>query len=80
MRLAVIHGEVGQSPVRVRIMKLTSNNEPAWTVSEPPAALKGVSSTGERRGLCVLVVNSLCLPSLTAEEVKTKSGEMCYSM
>lgn len=53
MKLAVTHGEVGESPVSiVSIMKLTSNDEPAWTVSEPPAALKGVSSTGER-GVCV---------------------------
>lgn len=52
MKLAVTHGEVGQSPARVCIMKLTLNDEPAWTVSEPPAALKGVRSTGERE-VCV---------------------------
>lgn len=52
MKLAVTHGEVGQSLVRVCIMKLTSNDEPSWTVSESSVALKGVSSTGER-GVCV---------------------------
>lgn len=30
-------------------MKLSSNNKPAWVVSEPPDTSKGVSSgTGER--------------------------------
>lgn len=77
MKLAVTHGEAGQALVRVCIMKLTSNDEPAWTVSEPPAALKGVSSTGER-GVCVFWFKIACVsPSLTAEDVKIKSGEMC---
>lgn len=31
-------------------LKLSSNDEPAWTVSGPPATLEGVSSTGERGG------------------------------
>lgn len=35
VKLAVTHGEVGQSLIRVCIKKLTSNDEPAWTVSQP---------------------------------------------
>lgn len=76
MKLAVTHGEVGQSLIRGCIMKLTSNDEPAWTVSQPPATLKGVSSTGER-GDCVFWFLIACAsPSLIAEDVKIKSGEM----
>lgn len=70
MKLAVALGEVGQSPIRVCIMKLTSNYQPAWTVSEPPTALKGVSSAGER-GVSVFWFEIACAStSLTCRMCK----------
>lgn len=50
MKVSVTLGGAGQPPLSIGTMKLSSKDEPAWAVSEPPATLEGVSDPGERSG------------------------------